>query len=158
MKNNPINKGVVSNKLAGIGPVSRKMVQQRASELALIAGRPRNEIHPADYEQAKRELAGQPDIDRQDEALNALPESKRWDPVPGSAGRETPGAESEDMDDEGRSETEQLVEQGSEEAVHDQMLNAASDARRADGLEPSTPSRSEGKRRRSQSPRKGPTS
>jgi hypothetical protein len=76
------------------------------------------------------------DIDRQDEVLNALPESKRGDPTPGSTGRETPGAEDEDMDDEGRSETEQLVEQGSEEAVHDQMLEAAKEARQTDNREP----------------------
>jgi len=131
MKNNPINKGIIGEKLAGIGQVSRKMIQKRASELALIAGRPGTEVHDADYAQAKRELAGEPDIDRQDEVLNALPESVRGDPTPGSTGHETPGAEDEDMDDEGRSETEQLVEQGSEEAVHDQMLEAAKAGRRA---------------------------
>jgi hypothetical protein len=135
MKNNPINKGIISEKLAGVGPVTRKMLQQRASELALIAGRPRHEVQQADYEQAKRELTGESDIDRQDAILNALPESKRGDPVPGSVGRETPGAEDEDMDDEGRSETEQLVEQCSEEAIHDQMLEAAKEARQADNRE-----------------------
>jgi hypothetical protein len=132
MKNNPINKGIIGENFAGVGAVSRKMIQQRASELALIAGRPGNEVHEADVEQAKRELAGEPDIDRQDAFLNALPESKRGDPTPGSTGHETPGAEDEDMDDEGRSETEQLVEQGSEEAVHDQMLEAAKAGRRTD--------------------------
>jgi len=52
--------------------------------------------------------------------------------VPGSEGHETPGAESEDMDDEGRSETEQLVDQGSEEAEHDRMLQAAREAEKTD--------------------------
>jgi hypothetical protein len=138
MKNNPINKGIIGEKMAGVGPVSRKMIQQRASELALIAGRPGNEVHQADYEQAKRELTGESDVDRQDAILNALPESKRWDPLPGSAGRETPGAEDEDSDDEGRSETEQLVEQGSEEAIHDQMLEAAKEARQTDASDASS--------------------
>jgi hypothetical protein len=138
MKNNPINNGIIGEKLAGIGPVSRKMVQQRAAELALIAGRPGNEVQQADYEQAKRELTGESDIDQQDAILDALPESKRWDPVPGSTGHETPGSQSEDMDDEGRSETEQLVEQGSEEAIHDQMLQAAIEARHTDRREPSS--------------------
>jgi hypothetical protein len=32
------------------------------------------------------------------------------------------------MDDEGRSETEQLVDQGSEEAEHDRMRQAAEEA------------------------------
>jgi hypothetical protein len=137
MKNNPINRGIIGEKLKGIGPVTRKMVQQRASELALIAGRPRHSVQQADYEQAKRELTGESDIDRQDAILDALPESKRWDPVPGSTGHETPGSQSEDMDDEGKSETEQLVDQGSGEAVHDQMLQAEVEARREERLKPS---------------------
>ena len=33
------------------------------------------------------------------------------------------------MDDEGRSESEQLVEQGVEEADHDRMLQAAKEAK-----------------------------
>ncbi|MFY9924859.1 MAG: hypothetical protein WCA95_07980 [Opitutaceae bacterium] len=125
MKNNPVNKGIISENFNGIGPVSRKMVHERASELAQIGGRLPQSISQADYEQAKRELTGESDIDSQEAILDSLPESKRWDPVPGSTGHETPGAESEDMDDEGRSESEQLVEQGVEEADHDQMLQAA---------------------------------
>jgi hypothetical protein len=39
------------------------------------------------------------------------------------------------MDDEGRSETEQLVDQGSEEAEHDRMLEAARETEKTD-LEP----------------------
>lgn len=133
MKNNPINKGVISRNFAGIGPVSRKMVHQRASELALINGRTPPEVLQADYEQAKRELTGESDLDRQDAMLDALPEAKRWDPLPGSTGHETPGAQSEDMDDEGRSESAQLVEQGVEEADHDLMLQAARAAKNGNG-------------------------
>ena len=136
MKNNPINKGIISenlkDSLKGVGTVSRGMVHQRAAELALIAGRDGEGVQQADYEQAKRELTGESDIDRQDAKLDALPESMRWNPVPGSEGHETPGAQSEDMDEEGQSESEQLVEKGSEEASHDQMLQAALAARRAD--------------------------
>jgi hypothetical protein len=125
MKNNPLNEGVISENFAGIGPVSRAMVHKRASELAQISGRLPMSVTQADYEQAKRELTGESDIDRQESVLDSLPESERWDPVPGSAGRETPGAQSEDTDSEGRSEGEQLVLQGVEEAEHDQMLQAA---------------------------------
>jgi hypothetical protein len=125
MKNNPVNKGVISENFRGVGTVSRNMVHQRASELAQIEGRNPLSISQADYEQAKRELTGESDIDRQEAILDSLPESERWDPVPGSTGHETPGAQSEDMDDEGKSESEQLVEQGVEEAEHDQMLQAA---------------------------------
>jgi hypothetical protein len=128
MKNNPVNDGAISKNFEGIGPVSRAMVRARAAELALIDGRSPKEILPRDLAAARHELAGEPETDRQEELLDALPESKRWDPVPGSEGHETPGAESEDMDDEGRSETEQLVDQGSEEAEHDRMRQAAEEA------------------------------
>ena len=90
---------------------------------------------PGDVEAAKHQQSRESDSDRKDELLDSLPESKRWDPVPGSEGHESPGAESEDMDDEGRSETEQLVDQGSEEAEHDRMLEAAREADKTD-LEP----------------------
>ena len=132
MNDNPINKGIISENLKGVGTVTRQMVHQRASELALISGRAGQRVQQADYEQAKRELTGESDIDQQEEKLNELPESMRWDPVPGSVGHETPGAESEDMDEEGRSDVEKLVEQGSEEASHDQMRQAAIESLEAD--------------------------
>jgi hypothetical protein len=82
-------------------------------------------VSQADYEQAKRELTGESDLDRQDAMLDSIPEAERWDPVPGSTGRQVPESPSEDEDDEGRSESEQLVEEGVEEAERDQMLQAA---------------------------------
>jgi hypothetical protein len=125
MKNNPLNKGVLTENFIGIGTVTRKMVRARARELALIAGRVPPGASHDDYEQAKRELTGGTDMDLQEEMFESVPESERWDPVPGSTGRKVPESVSEDEDSEGRSETEQLVEQGVEEAEHDQMLQAA---------------------------------
>jgi len=52
-------------------------------------------VRQADYEQAKRELTGGPDMDRQEAVLESLPEGKRWDPVPGSTGRQAPESPSE---------------------------------------------------------------
>ena len=86
MKNNPVNKGIISENFNGIGPVSRKMVHERASELAQIGGRLPQSISQADYEQAKRELTGESDIDSQEAILDSLPESKRWIPC-----RDRPG-------------------------------------------------------------------
>ena len=71
-------------------------------------------------------------MDRQDAALESIPESERADPVPDSTGRQTPESASEDEDDEGRSETEQLVDQGVEEAERDQRLQAAQAAEKID--------------------------
>jgi len=125
MKRNPLNKGVFTNNSAEVGPVTPEMVQARARELALIAGREPAAFTPADYERAQRELSGGSDLDRQDAILEALPETKRWDPVPGSEGHQAREAPSEDEDEEGRSETEQLVDEGAEEAERDRMLQAA---------------------------------
>ncbi len=56
----------------------------------------------------------------------------RWNPVPAPRGTQAPEAPSEDEDDEGRSETEQLVDEGMEEAGRDQMLQAEREAEEKD--------------------------
>jgi hypothetical protein len=135
MDQNPLNKGRLTENFAGIGVVTRAMVQARAQELALVAGRPARQPSTADYEQARRELTGGPEMDAQETQLDALPESMRWNPVPGSAGHQAPESPSEDEDDEGRSETELLVEEGVNEAERDQMLQAAKETARKDQAE-----------------------
>jgi hypothetical protein len=129
MGKNPLNKGVISKNFAGVGAVTRAMVNTRAGELALIAGHG-SHVTQADYEQAKRELTGESDTDRQDALIESMPESKRWDPVPGSEGRQVADLPDEDEDEEGRSETEQLVDEGAEEADRDRMIQAAQAARK----------------------------
>jgi hypothetical protein len=135
MDKNPLNKGAFTENSARIGPVTRNMVQARARELALIAGRTAAGVAQGDYDQARRELTGESDLDRQDEILDAAPESQRWDPVPGSPGHQAPESASEDEDDEGRSESEQAVAEGVNEAEHDQMLQAARAAAKKDSRE-----------------------
>jgi hypothetical protein len=125
MANNPLSKGVLTENFTGIGSVTREMVYKRARDLALLAGYAPPQVRQSDYEQAKRELTGGADIDRQDTALESLPETERWDPLPGSNGHQAQESASEDEDDEGRSETEQLVDQGAEEAERDRMFQAA---------------------------------
>jgi len=125
MKTNPLTQGIITENSTGIGTVTREMVKVRAVELAIIDGRAPNDVSKSDWAQAKRELTGEPDRDPKEAILESAPESERWDPVPGSTGtklQENPG---EDEDDEGRSHSEQLIEQGINEAVHDQMLQAA---------------------------------
>jgi hypothetical protein len=125
MKRNPLKEGALTENSAGIGTVTRKMVRQRAIELAIINGRSARKVSESDWEQAKRELTGKPDEDPKEAALESAPESERWDPVPGSTGHKVPGAPSEDEDNEGRSDNERLVEEGIEGAEHDQMRQAA---------------------------------
>jgi hypothetical protein len=125
MKTNPLKKGALTENSAGVGTVTDKMVQKRAVELAIIDGRSAHEVSKSDWEQAKRELTGESDIDPKSAALEAAPESERWDPLPGSTGHKVPVAASEDEDEDGRSDNEKLVEEGIEGAEHDQMRQAS---------------------------------
>jgi hypothetical protein len=52
---------------------TREMVRSRTIQLASIAGRGAHQIRQCDYEQAKRELTGESDFDRQQSMLDA-----RW--------------------------------------------------------------------------------
>jgi len=121
MKANPMKDGVLTENSAGIGTVTRKMVRERAVELAVINGRSALEVSKSDRDQAQRELTGEPDTDPKEVALESAPESERWDPVPGSTGHKAREAPSADEDEEGRSDNERLVEEGMAGAEHDQM-------------------------------------
>ena len=121
--------GVLTENSAGIGTVTRKMVRERAVELAVINGRSALEVSKSDREQAERELTGEPDTDPKQEALESAPESERWDPVPGSTGHKVPEASNADEDEQGRSDNERLVEEGIAGAEHDQMRQASKNMR-----------------------------
>jgi hypothetical protein len=125
MATNPVNKGIISSNFKGVGPVSAEMVHKRAVELAVLSGRVPPRVTRTEYEQAVRELTGVSGMDRQERAIEEIPESERWDPVPGSQGRPGPDLANEDEDDgEGRNESARLVEEGVQDAEHDQMLQA----------------------------------
>jgi hypothetical protein len=124
MKTNPLKEGALTKNSAGIGTVTRKMVRERAIELAAINGRSAHEASKSDWEQAKRELTGNSDMDSKEAVLESAPESERWDPVHGSTGHKVPVTAGEDEDEEGRSDNERLVEDGMGEAEHDQRLQS----------------------------------
>ena len=125
MKINPPKEAALIINSAGIGTVTDKMVRERAVELAIIDGRTAQEVSTSDWEQAKRELTGRADLDPHEALLESAPESERWDPLPGSTGHVVPVNSIDDEDDEGRSVSERLVEEGVLEAEHDQMVQAA---------------------------------
>jgi hypothetical protein len=124
MKTNPSKDGVLTENSAGIGTVTRKMVRERAVELAAINGRSAHEVSKSDWEQARRELTGDSDMDANEAALESATESERWDPVPGSTGHKVPVAPSDDEDEEGRSDNERMVDEGIAGAEHDQQRQA----------------------------------
>lgn len=55
------------------GDATRLRVSERTQELALMAGRVPPQVDQCDYEQAKREITGETDGDRQNEKLDASP-------------------------------------------------------------------------------------
>ena len=63
MRTNPLKDGVLTENSTGIGTVTRKMVRERAVELAVINGRSAQDVSKSDWEQAKQELTGKPDAD-----------------------------------------------------------------------------------------------
>src|SRR5439155_10865051 len=135
MKKNPLNKGIIMENADGIGTVTPAMIEARARELAVINGRDSSKPTRADYQQAKRELTGEEEIDPQEENVEAVPESEGWDPVPGSSGRQAAESLGEDEDAEGRSESAQMFEEGINEAEHDQMRRAAGAEQKGDERE-----------------------
>lgn len=85
----------------------------------------------SDLDQARRELTGEDELPKDERIVESLPESERWDPVPGSSGTKIPD---ESVDDE-KSDDEKLVEEGIEEAEHDQMIRGTKQAAREDRIE-----------------------
>jgi hypothetical protein len=123
-KTNPLKEGALTENSAGLGTVTRQMVQTRAAELAVINGRTAHEASKSDREEAKRELTGDSDPDPNEAVLESAPETDRWNPLPGSKGHKVPVASSDDEDDEGRSDNERLVDEGIAGAEHDQRRQA----------------------------------
>jgi hypothetical protein len=128
MNTNPLKQGSLTENSTGLGTVTRKMVRERAVELSVINGRSAQEVTKSDWEQAKLELTGEPGMDAKEAALDAAPESERWEPVSGSTGHKVPVAGSEDEDEEGRSDNERLVDEGMAGAELDHSLQATKEA------------------------------
>jgi hypothetical protein len=132
MKKNPLKDGAISENSAGVGTVTRQMVRARAAELAIIDGHLSHDATASHFAQAKRELTGVPDTDPKDAILESVPESERWDPVPGSTGTKARVAPSEDEDEDGRSDNERLTEGGMAEAEIEQSFQATRAAAKKD--------------------------
>lgn len=132
MKTNPLKAGTLTENSVGLGTVTREMVRKRAMELAVLDGRPAQDVSNSDWQQAKRELTGGSDADPKELILESAPESERWNPVPGSTGHKVPVATGEDEDEEGRSDNEKLVEEGVAEAGLDQSFQATRQAAKND--------------------------
>ena len=128
MKQNRIEEGRLSDRGEGIGTVTKDMVMKRAREIAVINGRSQNNILDSDVDQAQRELEGEDEINPPLTAEERVPEDKRWDPVPGTEGTQTPTIPSPDE----QTDAEKLYDEGVADAEHDQEIEATRDAARRD--------------------------
>lgn len=119
--------GILTVNSVGIGTVTRKMIRERAVEIAQINGRSAHSVSKNDWEDAKAELSYDTGPESRESALELVESSTPWDPNYGSSGFKTlvSGGEDSDSDSEGRSTQEQLMDEGIADAEHDQMLQAS---------------------------------
>ena len=123
MKRQRIDEGRISNHGRGLGTPTPEMVQKRAREIALINGRPANQVTETDLEEARRELTGADHADPEVEPqLRA--EVAQWEAAAGSAGEQAPTLPAHDE----QTDTERLVEEGIAEAEHDQMVEGTKES------------------------------
>ena len=118
MKNTGENSGRISDHFRGLGTVTGEMVERRAKEIAIINGRTPHNFTENDWVQAKHELLGDSVEIEAEEPIAAL---TRWDEEPGTSGHRVENSPSSDE----QTVAEHLVEEGVEEANHDQMLKGS---------------------------------
>lgn len=113
----PIGKIIDHEK--GLGTVTPEMVEERARELARMDGR--TEPNGGDREQAHRELVGVTEDGASPEDVGKEVENVvTWDEAPEDSGSHVPQVLPEDE----ANIAETLVQEGLEEAEHDQRLSS----------------------------------
>jgi len=114
--------GRISDHFQGLGAANDESVVQRAREIAITNGRLPNQFTRDDYVQAKRELIG---ASPQEQGELDTEELTRWDEAPGSSGHSVTKTEPVDEQEI----EEELVEEGLNEAEHEQMVEGAKNHR-----------------------------
>lgn len=122
----PITHGKITQHGGGLGTVTPEMVQRRAREIALSDGREGNEVTSGDWEQARRELLGAANPPSAESDIEEAGSTTGWDPAPPSIGHR---ADTQEVDDE-QTMAEQLIQEGVEEADHDERVQAGRETRR----------------------------
>jgi hypothetical protein len=105
----------------GVGAPSPEDIERRAREIAMIDEREAEDFTDADWEQARRELHGAAHPVPQEETKENVELVSEWQVTASDTGHRAPRPGTEEDDE---SLGEQLVEDGIEEAAHDQMLEA----------------------------------
>jgi hypothetical protein len=102
----------------GLGTPTSETVRKRAREIALIDGR--EEFSEEDWREAKRELHGGHELSDTNGDLEMSAMISEHDMVVGSMGRHAENMRPEDNENV----VEELIAEGMDEAVHEQMLAA----------------------------------
>lgn len=118
--------GRITQHGSGLGTVTPEMVRTRARELALSDGRAAEEVTPADWNQAKRELLGAAIPPGVESDVDEAASTAGWDPAPPSIGQR---ADTQELADE-QTMSEKLIQEGVEEADHDERVQAGREMRR----------------------------
>lgn len=127
MKTANIIRGRIEAHAKGLGTVTPDMVERRAREIAVTNGRPGDRFTTADLEQARHELQASQDAPPESlelEAESSAPE----DQVSLFSEREAPRKVPSDE----QTLPEDLVQEGLDEAAHEQMLAGNQESRRKD--------------------------
>jgi hypothetical protein len=103
---------------AGLGAPTASQVRRRALELALIAGR--SEFNNEDWRQAKRELHGGHEQSGSNDEVEMSAMVSEHDMVMADVGHHIENVGMEDAENM----VEELIAEGMDEAVHEQMLAA----------------------------------
>jgi len=110
----------------GLGAPSPEQVTQRAREIAMIDERNPEEFTEGDWQQAHRELIGVIPETAPEEDERTAQVVEEWNVVAADTGHHALRA----ADGEDKNLGEQLVDDGLEEATHDQMLEARIEERK----------------------------
>jgi len=114
----------------GLGAPTPEQVEKRAREIAMIDERDPNDFTDADWDQARRELLGDTTPSAPEETEGAPTMQSEWEVTPDDRGHRVNRQGAEDDEE---SVGEQLVTDGVEEAIHDQMLEARKDELEQEG-------------------------
>ena len=113
--------GRISGHFKGMGAATTDMVIERAREIAIINGRPPNHYSQDDLQQAKRELTGAGNGAEEQAEEEPIFGLTQWDEEPGTSGHAVGATASIDE----QTVAEMLVEEGINEAEHEQMVQGA---------------------------------
>jgi hypothetical protein len=105
----------------GLGAATPEQVEARAREIAMIDERDPNEFTDADWDQARRELLGNVLPSPPEETKENVNLEDEWEVVANDKGHRVPRP---GVDENEETVGQHLVEDGLEEATHDQMLEA----------------------------------